>query len=69
MDAPVEEAASTYGCNIYAGKAMADLFHTPVEVPSLAPIFALKSWFWPIHHTELRRNKELTQNPGWTYPE
>ena len=69
MDAPVEEAASTYGCNIYAGKAMADLFHTPVEVPSLAPIFALKSWFWPIHHTELKRNKELTQNPGWTDPE
>lgn len=69
MDAPVEEAASVYGCNIYSSKAMADLFHTPVEVPSLAPIFALKSWFWPIHHTELRRNKELTQNPGWTYPE
>lgn len=69
MDAPVEEAASIYGCNIYAGKAMADLFHTPVEVPSLAPIFALKSWFWPIHHTELKRNKELTQNPGWTDPE
>ncbi|MDD3625112.1 MAG: RagB/SusD family nutrient uptake outer membrane protein [Proteiniphilum sp.] len=30
---------------------------------------ALKSWFWPIHHTELKRNKELTQNPGWTDPE
>lgn len=69
MDAPVEESASIYGCNIYASKAMADLFHTPVEVPSLAPIFALKSWFWPIHHTELKRNKELTQNPGWTDPE
>lgn len=69
MDAPVEESASIYGCNIYASKEMADLFHTPVEVPSLAPIFALKSWFWPIHHTELKRNKELTQNPGWTDPE
>lgn len=69
MDAPAEEAASVYGCNIYCGKAMADLFHTPVEVPSVAPIFSLKLWFWPIHHTELRRNKELTQNPGWTYPE
>lgn len=69
MDAPVEEAVSIYGCNIYATKAMADFFHTPVEVPSVAPIFSLKLWFWPIHHTELRRNRELTQNPGWTDPE
>ncbi len=69
MDAPAEEAAPIYGCNIYCGKAMADLFHTPVECPSLAPIFALKMWFWPIHYTELKRNKELTQNPGWTLPE
>lgn len=69
MDAPVEESAAIYGCNIYSSKSMADLFHTPVEVPSLAPIFALKSWFWPIHHTELKRNIQLTQNPGWTYPE
>ena len=28
-----------------------------------------KMWFWPINHTELKRNKRLTQNPGWTYPE
>ncbi|MEL7585650.1 MAG: RagB/SusD family nutrient uptake outer membrane protein [Prolixibacteraceae bacterium] len=69
MDVPVEEAASVYGCNIYCGKEMADLYHTPVEVPSLAPVFSLKLWLWPIHYTELKRNKELTQNPGWTYPE
>lgn len=69
MDAPAEEEAPIYGCNIYCSKTMADLFHTPVEVTSMAPIFALKSWFWPIHHTELKRNKELTQNPGWTQPE
>jgi hypothetical protein len=68
-DAPVEEPLSIYGCNIYAAKETADLFHTPVEVPSVAPIFSLKLWLWPIHHTELRRNKELTQNPGWTEPE
>src|SRR5690554_3833427 len=69
LDAEIEESLDVYGCNIYASKDMADFFHEPVRVPSIAPIFSLKMWFWPIHHTELRRNIELTQNPGWTYPE
>jgi hypothetical protein len=69
MDAPDEEAAQVYGCNAYSTKEMAELFHTPVPIPSLPTIFARKMWFWPIHHTELRHNKELIQNPGWTYPE
>lgn len=69
LDAEIEEPVDVYGCNIYASKDMADFFHDPVRVPSIAPIFSLKMWFWPIHHTELRRNIELTQNPGWTYPE
>lgn len=69
LDAEIEEPLDVYGCNIYASKDMADFFHDPVRVPSIAPVFSLKSWFWPIHHTELRRNSELTQNPGWTYPE
>jgi hypothetical protein len=69
LDAEIEEPLDVYGCNIYASKDMADFFHEPVRVPSIAPVFSLKMWFWPIHHTELRRNIELTQNPGWTYPE
>lgn len=68
-DAPVEEAAPIFGCNIYSSKAMADIYHTPVKCPSLAPIFALKLWFWPIHFNELKHNEKLTQNPGWTNPE
>ncbi|WP_437920574.1 RagB/SusD family nutrient uptake outer membrane protein [Sphingobacterium sp. LRF_L2] len=68
-DAPTEEAAPVYGCNAYSTSAQAELFHMPVEIPSLPSIFTLKMWFWPIHYDELRRNKELTQNPGWTNPE
>lgn len=68
-DAPAEESAPVYGYNAYATVTQKDLFHTPVETPSLPSIFTLKMWFWPIHFNELRRNKYLTQNPGWTNPE
>ncbi len=68
-DAPNEESLPIYGCNIYSSKNQREIFHTPVICPSLAPIFSPKMWFWPIHHDELKRNKELTQNPGWTDPE
>ncbi|RBQ11443.1 RagB/SusD family nutrient uptake outer membrane protein [Pedobacter miscanthi] len=68
-DAQGEESAPVYGYNAYATKAQADLFHIPVETPSLPSIFTLKMWFWPINYDELRRNKYLTQNPGWTNPE
>jgi hypothetical protein len=68
-DAPAEESAPIYGNNSYATKAQADLFHLVVETPSLPSIFTLKMWFWPIHFDELKRNKYLTQNPGWTNPE
>ena len=68
-DAPTEESAPIYGCNTLISSGKPDFFHTPVAVPSLPSIFTLKMWFWPIHWDELRRNKELTQNPGWTNPE
>ncbi|MEJ2880851.1 RagB/SusD family nutrient uptake outer membrane protein [Pedobacter sp. GR22-6] len=68
-DAPDEESAPVYGNNAYATKDQRDLFHKPVETPSLPSIFTTKMWFWPIHHDELRRNKYLIQNPGWTRPE
>ncbi|MGX5689083.1 RagB/SusD family nutrient uptake outer membrane protein [Arcticibacter tournemirensis] len=68
-DASFEESAPVYGYNAYATKTQSDLFHTPVETPSLPSIFTLKMWFWPINFNELRRNKELVQNPGWTNPE
>ena len=68
-DAPFEEPKHVYGCNAYCSKNQYVLFHTPVETPSLPSIFTTKMWFWPINHTELKRNKELSQNVGWTDPE
>ena len=68
-DAPLEEPKHVYGCNAYCTKEQYVLFHTPVETPTLPSIFTTKMWFWPINHTELKRNKELVQNVGWTDPE
>jgi len=67
MDAPVEEALPTYGCNVLMNENERDLFHNPVAVWTLKTTFADKMWFWPISHSELKRNNRLTQNPGWTY--
>ncbi|MFD2905114.1 RagB/SusD family nutrient uptake outer membrane protein [Sphingobacterium anhuiense] len=67
MDAPVEEALPVYGCNILMNVKERDLFHRPVAIWTLKTTFADKMWFWPISHSELKRNKKLTQNPGWTY--
>jgi len=67
MDAPAEEALPIYGCNVLMNEQERDLFHQPVAVWALKTTFADKMWFWPISHSELKRNKRLTQNPGWTY--
>jgi hypothetical protein len=66
-DAPVEESLPVYGCNALMTSAQKDLYHTPVAVWALQSTFLHKMWFWPIQHSELKRNKRLTQNPGWTY--
>lgn len=66
-DAPVEEATPVYGCNMYITEAQRDMFYVPVPIPSLPTVFVKKMYFWPISHGELKRNKRLTQNPGWTY--
>jgi hypothetical protein len=66
-DAPDEESLLIYGCNALMTEEQRDLFHTPVAVRDLVSSFSRKMWFWPISHAELKRNKRLTQNPGWTY--
>lgn len=66
-DAPVEESLPIYGCNVLMNSAQRDLFHTPVPVWTFPTTFSKKMWFWPIQHSELKRNIRLTQNPGWTY--
>ncbi len=66
-DAPVEETTPIYGCNALMTEEQRELFHTPVIVSALPTTFSRKMYFWPISHDELKRNKRLTQNPGWTY--
>ncbi|MFC5681975.1 RagB/SusD family nutrient uptake outer membrane protein [Flavobacterium sp. MAHUQ-51] len=67
MDAKVEEALPIYGCNVLMNEQERDLFHQPVAIWTLKTTFADKMWFWPIDLQELKRNKRLTQNPGWNY--
>lgn len=67
LDAEVEEALPIFGCNILMNEKERALFHQPIAVWALKTTFSDKMWFWPISHTELKRNKNLTQNPGWTY--
>lgn len=66
-DAPREESLPVYGCNTLMMQGDRERFHTPVAVWNLSATFSQKMWFWPISHSELKRNKRLTQNPGWTY--
>ena len=67
MDAAEEESLPIYGCNILMNREERELFHQPVAVWALETTFSDKMWFWPIGLTELKRNKRLTQNPGWNY--
>ena len=69
MDAPTEEAIPVYGFNMLLSKARRDEFHKPIMLQEFVCSFSDKMWFWPINHTELKRNSKLTQNPGWTLPE
>lgn len=65
-DAPTAMIEQVYGCNSLMPSEQANLFHTPVDVPSLRSTFSRKMYFWPISHNELKKNNRLTQAPGWT---
>lgn len=65
-DAPVEEATPVMGCNMNMTEQQRDLFYIPVVIPSMPTIFVRKMYLWPISYSELRKNRKLTQNPGWT---
>lgn len=64
-DAPIEEGEQIYGYNTLMTKDNAALFYSPVRVPLLQASFSRKMYFWPIHWDELKRNKRMTQAPGW----
>lgn len=64
-DAPEEVSLPIYGYNVLMTADQKELFHTPVKSFALKSAWAPKMYFWPISINELRRNDNLTQNPGW----
>ena len=67
MDAPIEEAKKVYGLNVLQTRANRDEVQRIVPTYNLSATFSDRMYFWPISHSELKRNRKLTQNPGWTY--
>jgi hypothetical protein len=67
MDAPIEENKRVYGLNVFQTSAKKDEFMQVIPVYNLSANFNDKMYFWPISHPDPKRNKNLTQNPGWTY--
>jgi hypothetical protein len=65
-DAEKEESMPVWGFYMNMTKAQREAWDTPVEISLVPAIFADKMYLWPISHSELRRNRNLTQNPGWT---
>lgn len=64
-DAPKEEGEQTYGYNIYMSASNRDDFYVPMRVPGVQCAFSRKMYFWPISDSEQKRNKNMTQAPGW----
>ncbi len=67
MDAPIEESKPIYGCNVLMTSKQKDDFQRIVPVYDLPTVFSDKMYFWPISFEELKRNRNLVQNPGWKY--
>lgn len=67
MDAPVEENKRVYGLNVFMTSANKEEFMQVIPVYNLSATFTDKMYFWPISFTDLKRNKNLVQNPGWKY--
>lgn len=61
------EGEQIYGCNTLMDKANRDMFYVPVRVSDLQSSFSRKQYFWPVSYDELKRNKNLSQAPGWQY--
>ncbi len=65
-DAPREESQQIYGLNVFMDSKNREDFHKIIAVYNLPSTFSDKLYFWPITHSELKRNKRMTQTPGWT---
>lgn len=66
-DALLEENQPLMGCNINISDDVTRIqeFYRPTVVASMPKVFTQKMYLWPFHVKELKRNVNLTQNPGW----
>ena len=66
-DAAIEENMPIRGFNMNMPSTQRDRFDVPMDVLTLPSVFVDKMYLWPISHNELKKNRKLTQNQGWTY--
>ncbi len=66
-DADVEEAEPLMGCDIDITMAndTRQAFYVPTPVSYIKKVFLPKMYLFPFPTDELKRNVNLTQNPGW----
>lgn len=53
------------GCDINVGETEREKFYIPTMVTSIPRYFEQKMYLWPIPNDEIKRNVNMTQNPGW----
>ncbi|MDR0863371.1 MAG: RagB/SusD family nutrient uptake outer membrane protein [Candidatus Symbiothrix sp.] len=66
-DARIEESMPVRGFNMNMSATQREQFNIPIDIPSLPSVFVDRMYLWPISLSELKRNKNLVQNPGWKY--
>lgn len=66
-DALLEENQPLMGCNINISDDVTRIqeFYRPTVVASMPKVFTQKMYLWPFPVKEMKRNVNLTQNPGW----
>lgn len=66
-DAMQEENQPIMGCNMSINNDEQKIqeFYQPVVITALPKVFIQKMYLWPFPKAEMRRNVNLTQNPGW----
>ncbi len=53
------------GCDINIPETDRNKFYTPTMVTSMPKYYDQKMYLWPIPIDEMKRNINMTQNPGW----
>ena len=66
-DALLEENQPLVGCNINISDDVTRVqeFYRPTVVASMPKVFTQRMYLWPFPDKEMKRNVNLTQNPGW----